>query len=111
MTQWLLPLYKWIGVSHPIASLVGISLLGGLIFGGMWYLTGRDYQESLAKNQQISSQSGGQAKTNNATIEPQQQERLAIISQLVEDYTKEHKQKMPTFRWLNKRLEEQGRDF
>jgi len=50
MTQWLLPLYKWVGVGHPKASLVTMFLIGGLIFGGMWYLTGREYQESLKKN-------------------------------------------------------------
>ena len=41
----------------------------------------------------------------------QQQERLVIISQLVEEYKKTHKGKMPTFRYLNNRLKEQGRDF
>src|ERR1700687_2302119 len=45
MTQWLLPLYKWVGVAHPKVSLVVMFLIGGLIFGGMWYLTGREYRE------------------------------------------------------------------
>jgi hypothetical protein len=51
MTQWLLPLYKWIGAGHPKASLVVMFLIGGIIFGGMWFLTGREYQESLKKAQ------------------------------------------------------------
>jgi hypothetical protein len=49
MNQWLLPLYKWVGASHPTASLIGMFLVGGFLFGGMWYLTGREYQESLKK--------------------------------------------------------------
>jgi hypothetical protein len=50
MTQWLVPLYKWLGVSYPIASHVVMFLLGGILLGGMWYLTGREYRDSLERN-------------------------------------------------------------
>jgi len=103
MTQWLLPLYEWVGVGHPRASLVVMFLIGGVIFGGMWYLTGREYQETLKKSQQTSVSAS-------PAIDPQQQ-RVAILSKIVTEYQGGHNMQMPTFEWINKKLKEQGADF
>jgi len=45
MFEWMMPVYKVFGAAHPRFSLVAISLLGALLFGGFWWLTGREYNE------------------------------------------------------------------
>lgn len=76
MTQWLLPLYKWIGAGYPKATLLAFFILGGLLFGGMWYLTGREYQESLKKNPPAGI-------ADNSNIVPKQEEWSVEISKLI----------------------------
>ena len=39
------------------------------------------------------------------------EEAIAIVNGLVEDYKKAHRDEALTFDWLNKKLEEQKRDF
>jgi hypothetical protein len=86
MTQWLLPLYKWVGVGHPKASLTVMFLIGGLIFGGMWYLTGREYQESLKRPQlppesALPIQPSQPPPNNQKDVPPKKERRLAAIEQ------------------------------
>ncbi len=40
-----------------------------------------------------------------------QQERLAILSEVVAEYQNAHSMQMPTFEWINKRLKERKADF
>lgn len=51
--EWLKLLYENIGAPYPRASLAIAACLGAAIFGGAWWLLGREYQKS--KSQSIST--------------------------------------------------------
>jgi hypothetical protein len=109
-TNWMMPLYKAVGVQHPILSTIGICAVTSIFFGGWWFLTGLEYRDALAKNQQIPSKVN--ISSAPSTPQPsQEQERSQIVEQLVEKYKTTHQGTLPPIAWLNKRLEAQGRDF
>jgi hypothetical protein len=120
MTQWLLPLYKWVGVSHPRASFLVMFLFGGLIFGGMWYLTGREYQESSQKTRPPGTTDKPKvpdatkyASPVSAPPEPEltDEQKRNIVTKLVQTYRQKNKGKNPTIGWINERLKTKGLDF
>jgi hypothetical protein len=41
--DWLKLLYQEFGARHPVASIVLASILGALLFGGGWWLLGKQY--------------------------------------------------------------------
>jgi hypothetical protein len=43
--NWPEDLYEVFGVNHPIASLIAITLLGAILFGGGWWIIGQKYKK------------------------------------------------------------------
>ena len=47
MFDWMMPIYKAVGVGHPKLSLVVMCFIGAFVFGGWWWVTGREYNERI----------------------------------------------------------------
>lgn len=43
--EWLKPIYELIGTRYPVGSLIIATLLGAMMFGGGWWLLGRQYEK------------------------------------------------------------------
>lgn len=65
--ELLKTLYEVVGAPHPRLSLVVVTLVGALIFGGGWWLIGKNYELSREMPRQSSSEVPGPA-TSVATL-------------------------------------------
>src|SRR6267378_68668 len=70
------------------------------------YFVGHTVNKNPSKSPAASA-----VQANSESSITRQQERLAIISRLVEGYQAAHNGEKPTFEWLNGKLKEQGADF
>jgi len=104
--DWMMPMYKAFGARHPHVSLLVVFVVFGCFFSGWWWLTGREYTESLkVKIRPIPTTESKEATSG------QYHQRAAIIDQIVSSYGQTHKGKFPTALYINKRLQEQGQNF
>jgi len=46
--EWLKSLYEFLGSQYPRASIVGAATIGAIIFGGGWWLIGKQYEKAKA---------------------------------------------------------------
>lgn len=53
--DWLKAIYDVVGAPYPVFSLCAAIALGGVIFGGGWYLIGREHQKDKANKPSVSS--------------------------------------------------------
>jgi len=135
MVDWMMPIYKWVGVPYPKTSLAVAIFLGALLFGGWWWLTGREYREQnqpAAKTEQAQNNpdgnvgmgvpGAGQARnsdnsgksstaTKKSPSPTSDAEKLAIVMPLVQKYKDRNAGKLPTIAWLNDQLKEEGQTF
>jgi hypothetical protein len=47
--DWLKLIYENLGAKAPTASIFIVTLLGAIIFGGGWWLLGKQYEKDLLK--------------------------------------------------------------
>ena len=109
--EWFAWLYGKCFLGHPVRGGVVVALIWAG-FGLLLWIRGVDKYNEDHKPPRTETQS--KAGNGSATTTPPvslQQQRLTIISQLVEDYQAAHNGENPTFEWLNKKLKEQGADF
>jgi hypothetical protein len=136
MVDWMMPIYKVIGAPFPKISLIVATLLGALLFGGWWWITGREYRElyqSGAKSEQAqkppdgnagtapgagqsgksanSDKSSTAAKKTSPSAPTTDDEKRAIVMVLVQKFKDSHAGKLPTIAWVNEQLMEQGQTF
>jgi hypothetical protein len=109
MTQWLMPLYKWVGASYPKASLVVVCLIGALIVGGMWFLTGREYQEkngapdsaSAIPSQASKAEPHAKVFVPTTPSAPLDDYEKNILLPIISKYQNEHNGQAPSADWVN----------
>src|ERR1035437_7023727 len=69
--DWLKIIYEAIGPKYPIVSLITATLIGGLLFGGGWYLLGKQY-ETEHRHRSATGQQG--AATHGQVVIPPKEE-------------------------------------
>lgn len=110
LERFVLPLFAagvvLLALSNPMGFDTTQRVTGALALILAAYFVGHTIHKSSSK-----SPAGPPATVSTQLNSGSQQERLAIISQLVEDYKATHNGEMPTFGYLNQKLQEQGRDF
>jgi hypothetical protein len=66
--EWLKELYGWVGVKHPAASLLVVTLMGAVVSFGVWKLAAYEYQKDVEKNEPSTKATQIQpVKTGNAS--------------------------------------------
>src|SRR6266404_4082483 len=99
--------------SYPTVALVGALWLCGywLAAQGVFsFITSRGQGAATTQDKPAQPKPEGK-KPDKKEATVTREEAIAIVNGLVEDYKRAHRDEAPTFDWLNKKLEEQKRDF
>jgi hypothetical protein len=71
--EMLKTIYATFGAPHPIISLITVTIIGALLFGGVWFGIGKQYDKELSKTNAASVINTTGNVTSNAGIMTQGQ--------------------------------------
>jgi hypothetical protein len=53
--EWLKLAYETFGANHPKASMIGVTILGGIVFAGVWHFAAVQYHKDQMKQPTVAT--------------------------------------------------------